>query len=166
MPKRVSVKGRGADLFFGEGDPVTTPPESAEPERAIEATSPLAERADAVTRSDEHETASKQTASDSERKHASRQASAVEARPASPHHSDVIEQIRKTVKVPGREVAFVRLTPEEKGKLADIVYTYKRQGVKTSENEINRIAVSYLMHDYQACGEESILAKVIAALKA
>ncbi len=66
----------------------------------------------------------------------------------------------------GREVTFVRLTPEEKSQLADIVYTYKRQGVKTSENEISRIAMSYLLEDYKAHGQESILAKVIAALLA
>ena len=58
-----------------------------------------------------------------------------------------IETIRKAVKQTGREVTFVRLTPEEKAQLADIVYTYKRQGVKTSENEISRIAISNLLAD-------------------
>src|SRR5437762_4328580 len=78
----------------------------------------------------------------------------------------IIETIRKAVKQTGREVTFVRLTPEEKSQLADIVYTYKRQGVKTSENEISRIAMSSLLEDYKANGQESILAKVIAALLA
>jgi hypothetical protein len=81
-----------------------------------------------------------------------------------PH--SLIETIRKAVKNPGREVTFVRLTPEEKSQLGDIVYTYKRQGVKTSENEISRIAMSYLLEDYKANGQESILVKVIAALLA
>jgi hypothetical protein len=85
--------------------------------------------------------------------------------PAGPS-AEVIERIRKTVKTPGREVSFVRLTTEEKGHLADVVYTYKRQGVKTSENEINRIAVNYILIDYYEHGEESTLAKVIAALRA
>ncbi len=75
-----------------------------------------------------------------------------------------IEAIRKVVKAPGKEVSFVRLSPDEKGELADIVYTYKRQGKKTSENEINRIALNYILQDYKANGENSILAKVIAAL--
>lgn len=82
------------------------------------------------------------------------------------HQENVIETIRKAVKHPGREVTFVRLTPEEKGQLADIVYTYKRQGVKTSENEISRIAMRYVLEDYKANGQASILAKVIAALLA
>lgn len=82
------------------------------------------------------------------------------------YQDSVIETIRKAVKPPGREITFVRMTPEEKSQLADIVYTYKRQGIKTSENEISRIAMSYLLEDYKANGQESILAQVIAALLA
>jgi hypothetical protein len=79
---------------------------------------------------------------------------------------ELIETIRKAVKVPGKEVLFVRLTKEEKSQFADIVYTYKRQGKKTSENEINRIAVNFILEDYQAHGQNSILARVIDALLA
>jgi hypothetical protein len=70
------------------------------------------------------------------------------------------------VKVPGREVSFVRLSADEKTRLADIVYTYKRQGQKTSENEINRIAINYLLLDYDEHGDQSMLARVLAALLA
>lgn len=80
--------------------------------------------------------------------------------------ADLVEAIRKTVKVTGKEVSFIRLTLGEKQELADIVYTYKRQGKKTSENEIARIAVNYLLADYRASGELSVLAKVIDALLA
>ena len=79
---------------------------------------------------------------------------------------DVIESIRKTVKVTGKDVLFVRLTPEEKGQLADIVYTYKRQRKTTTETEIGRIAINYLVQDYHAAGAQSILARVIDALLA
>jgi hypothetical protein len=82
------------------------------------------------------------------------------------NQDSMIEAIRKTVKSLGKEVAFTRVTPEEKGRLADIVYTYKRQRVKTSENEINRIAINFLIEDYAKNGKESILAKVIEALNA
>ena len=81
-------------------------------------------------------------------------------------NGDVIEAIRKTVKAPGREVSFVRLTAEEKGQLADIVYTFKRRGRKTSENEISRIAVNFVLEDYKANKDDSIIAKVIDALLA
>jgi len=79
---------------------------------------------------------------------------------------EAVESIRKTVKTLGREVSFVRLTPEEKGALAEVVYAYKRQGIKTTENEINRIAINALLIDYRANGDASLLARVLAALRA
>ncbi|MER3448034.1 MAG: hypothetical protein C4291_14935 [Candidatus Dadabacteria bacterium] len=54
-------------------------------------------------------------------------------RPESNHASvqasypdSLINTIRKTIKSVGKEVSFVRLTPDEKNRLMDIVYTYKR----------------------------------------
>lgn len=82
------------------------------------------------------------------------------------YQATLVEEIRRTVKTLGKEVSFVRLTPEEKNQLVDIVYTYKRQGVKTSENEIHRIAVNCMLVDYKANGHASVLARVIAALLA
>ena len=96
-------------------------------------------------------------ASNHARKHAS-----TLARP-----SDMIELIRKIVKNPAKEeVLYVRLTREEKNHLSDIAYTYERLGRKTTDNEIGRIAVNFLIADFKANGEQSILAKVIEALKA
>jgi hypothetical protein len=78
----------------------------------------------------------------------------------------MIEVIRKTVKSLGTKVSFTRVTPEEKARLSDIIYTYKRQGIKTSENEINRIAMNFLIEDFYKNGKESVLAQVIEALNA
>jgi hypothetical protein len=83
-----------------------------------------------------------------------------------PNHEEFIELIRKTVKRVGKEVIYVRLTPDEKAQLRDIIYTYERQGIETSANEIGRIGLSYLIADYQANGEASVLARVIEALNA
>ena len=80
---------------------------------------------------------------------------------------DIIEIIRKIVKTPAKEeVLYVRVTKEEKNQLDDIKYIYDRQGIDTSANELGRIAVNFLIADYQANGEQSILAKVLAALNA
>src|SRR3712207_804716 len=68
------------------------------------------------------------------------------------YHASMIERIRKAVRSQEKEVSFIRLTEEEKNALADIVYTYKRQKTKTSENEINRIAINFLIADYQENG--------------
>ncbi len=81
-------------------------------------------------------------------------------------NNDIVQTVRKTLKTQGKEVAFTRITSEEKQQLADILYTYKRQGRKTTENEITRIAINYLMEDYMAHGDLSILASIFAALDA
>ena len=75
-----------------------------------------------------------------------------------------VELVRKAVKRVGKEAATYRFTPEEKQHLADIVYTYNRQGYRTSENEITRIAVNWLLWDYQEQGEQSVLARLLRAL--
>jgi hypothetical protein len=75
-----------------------------------------------------------------------------------------LETIRKTVKQVGKEAATYRLTEEEKQHLADIVYTYKRRGYRTSDNELARIAINWLILDYQEEGEQSVLARVLEAL--
>ena len=82
------------------------------------------------------------------------------------HPDMLIETIRKTVKQIGKEITFLRLTPEEKEQLREIDYTYKRRGIRTSENEISRIGLKFLLEDYKAHGEASILARVLAALNA
>src|SRR2546423_4226747 len=80
---------------------------------------------------------------------------------------DIIEMIRKIVKTPAKEeVLYVRVTKEEKNQLGDIEYMYGRQGIDTSANELGRIAVNFLITDYKANGENSILAKVLTALHA
>ena len=196
MPKRVSLKGKGADIFFGEygqdAASAAAPP--------VEAQSP-APMTDDNSMSEESD-------------HASVLASAVEHFPTSNHEAvaiteevekprgpgrsarrttatevtqptenpnklqamlaselvfyrdQLIEQIRRTVKVPGREVSYIRLTPEEKAQLAKMVYGFRSRGKKTTENEINRIAVNFMILDYQANGEDSLLVKVIDALLA
>jgi hypothetical protein len=77
---------------------------------------------------------------------------------------DMIEAVRKAVKQFGKEASTQRLTLEEKQELADIEYSYKRQGIKTSGNEIIRIATNYIVRDYRKNGENSILAKVLNRL--
>jgi hypothetical protein len=79
-------------------------------------------------------------------------------------NKDVIEAIRKAVKHSGKDVTYVRLTKSEKKELGDIIYTYKNQGIRTSENEVGRIGLSYLIADYKANGQKSVLAQVIKAL--
>lgn len=77
---------------------------------------------------------------------------------------EFIESIRKAVKQLGKEAATYRFTAEEKKTLADLVYTYKNMGIRTSENEITRTAINFLLEDYQQNGASSILAVVLERL--
>jgi hypothetical protein len=76
----------------------------------------------------------------------------------------IYEVVRKAVKQIGKEAATHRFTIEEKNHLAEIEYTYKRRGIKTSENEITRIAINYFVEDYRLNGEQSLLAKILERL--
>src|SRR6266446_530717 len=78
--------------------------------------------------------------------------------------ADLLEAVRKAVRQLGKEPATQRLTLEEKQALADIEYSYKRQGIRTSGNEIIRIATNYLVREYRQNGENSILAQVLKKL--
>jgi len=181
MPKRVSVKGKGADLFFGDYDSLGAAAESAAPMSAngLRAESPLepspaaAESAPPELTAEVAKTPEKPSRARSVSQHASATASSVASQRDNELASmlasvevETIEAIRKVVKTLGRDVSFVRLTPEEKAEVSDIVYTYKRQGQKTTENQINRIAINYLLHDYHEHGEQSVLARVLASLLA
>ena len=79
-------------------------------------------------------------------------------------HDTSIEIIRKAVKQIGKEGATHRFTTEEKQNIADLIYTYKRQGIRTSENEIARIAVNFVIQDRNKNGENSLLDRVLKLL--
>jgi hypothetical protein len=154
---------RPKEVVEEERTALAGPDEQAPEERSL---TPLTEQA-APPAVESEGTPPPSTAADAQRarKPSSKHASTLASQPDS-YLPEAVATIRKVVKAPGREVSFVRLSPQEKGQLADIVYTYKRQGQKTSENEINRIALNFLLADYHAHGEQSMLARVLAALQA
>ena len=80
------------------------------------------------------------------------------------YHDTIIELVRRAVKEFGKEAATHRFTQEEKKAIADIIYTYKNRRVKTSENEITRIAVNFISQDYKENGESSVLDRTLKAL--
>ena len=81
-------------------------------------------------------------------------------------HDDPIEVVRKAVKPLGKEAATHRFTADEKDAIADIVYALKKKGITTSENEITRIAINYLILEYRQSKHTSILSRVLERLNA
>ena len=82
------------------------------------------------------------------------------------YHDTTVETIRRAVKALGKEAATHRFTATEKEAIAEIVYACKRQGLRTTENEITRVAVNFIVHDYQVNGKDSLLVRVLLALNA
>ena len=83
-----------------------------------------------------------------------------------PMAAAMVRRLRQAVRRIGKEAATHRFTKDEKDDLAQIVYEQRRQGVKTCENEIVRIAVNWLIAEHGARGEQSVLAQALKALRA
>lgn len=82
----------------------------------------------------------------------------------SSYPDSTVEFLRKAVRYSGKEAFFGRFTPEEKGMLKEIAYTYQRIGIKTTENEIARVAVNLIVADYKLNKENSLLGRVLKSL--
>ena len=140
-------------------------PENSQPQINIEKTSPKSISNQELSPIDLPAEMKNDTVSSSDSSDVTTQASVLAL-----NQDDIVETIRKTVKQVGKDTLFVRLTPEEKHQVASVVYAlnemYRGEGRKTSENEIGRIGVNFLLEDYKANGEQSILAEVLAALNA
>lgn len=82
----------------------------------------------------------------------------------SSNHDPMVETVRKAVRELGKEAATHRFTVEEKRGVLDLIYSYKGSGVRTSENEVARIAINFILEDYKQNGRNSILDRVLKAL--
>src|SRR6266480_5918981 len=79
---------------------------------------------------------------------------------------DYVESVRKAVKLLGEKAATHRFTADEKDAIADIVYSLRKKGITTTENEIARIAINYLVWEYRQNKQTSILSRVLERLNA
>jgi hypothetical protein len=178
MKKKLNVDSiqselRGGSAFFPGYKSPDSPTEQAEQQKPGNPTptaSPVRTAPEKPTtphfqEAEKQKTQSSEDASTLARKQDSLQASKLASMLALP--PDLLESVRKTVKNPGKEeVLYVRLSKEEKDKLADVSYTYKRQGIKTSDNELVRIALNALLEDYKINGVKSVLALILESLHA
>src|SRR5687768_16872245 len=80
-------------------------------------------------------------------------------------NESLVETIRRAVKDVGKDSATYRFTPEEKKALLELSFSYKMQGYKTSENELIRIAINFMLEDQKQNGRNSVLQRVLDALR-
>ena len=166
---------RGGSAFFPGYKSADSPPEQTEEQKPAPPSPKASPLKDApqpehvsktpISGPENQKTQSGEDASTLARKQESLQASKQASTLALP--PDLIEAVRRTVKNPGKEeVLYVRISKEEKDKLSDVSYTYKRQGIKTSDNEIVRVALNALLEEYKINREKSVLALILESLHA
>jgi hypothetical protein len=71
------------------------------------------------------------------------------------------EEIRKAMKVYGKEAATHRFTSAEKAAMAEIIFAYTQKGIRTNENEITRIAINFIIKDYRLNKKKSTLHNIL-----
>jgi hypothetical protein len=86
-----------------------------------------------------------------------------DTKPAS--EKDSLKKVCKAVQEIGKEAATHRFTVNEKRVVSELIYGFRKKQIRTSENEITRIALNYLIENYEVKGAESILEKVFRELK-
>lgn len=74
---------------------------------------------------------------------------------------DLVDALRRAVMQENKYAANYRLSQTEKEALADMIYALNKQGLKTTEIEIARVAINWLINDYNERAEESVLVKVL-----
>lgn len=78
------------------------------------------------------------------------------------NQDSVLAKVRETIRGIGKEVSYTRLTQDEKRRIMEVIYSFRSSsGIKTSENELMRIAINFLLEDYHLRKEESLLYKIL-----
>jgi len=77
------------------------------------------------------------------------------------HPDDRIAIITKSMREVGKEGCTYRLTKREKTALIEIIYNFRMRSIRVSENEIVRIAINFLIKDFQGNKTQSFLGRII-----
>ena len=80
-------------------------------------------------------------------------------------HDTMVENIVNALRESGKEASTYRLATSEKIFLAEIIFSFRKSQIHISENEIVRMAIHFLLHDYISRRKKSVLAIVIKNLK-
>lgn len=76
-----------------------------------------------------------------------------------------VETIRLAIKEVAKETTSYRLHEKEKECLEDMLYELRHQKTKSNENEIMRIALNFIINDYQNNGDNSIVVKTLRHMR-
>lgn len=77
------------------------------------------------------------------------------------NHDTTIAAIRKAISEVGKKASTYRLSSSEKKALVKIIYEFRiMKNIRITENEIVRIAIQYLIHEYQEKKSGSLLLRI------
>src|SRR3712207_4483697 len=176
MTKRVSIKGRGADLFFGDYEPetVVSSPTVSSPADAVDPgpAEPIPEtpdRDDPSAAAPPPPSASTQTSDTHARMHARKQESkkarmhalndGVGAEPTMP--TGLPAEVWDLVAEQATITNAFRYTDQDLTTLADVLYDItKRHRVKISKQDVARLGLNAVLQDYQRRGDASLLGEL------
>jgi len=164
MAKRVSVKGKGADIFFGDYPPAPSPSGTSNGEgTVVGAITPAAARNPESESTGQQTTEPSMQESKKARMPARKQAVAPWPQPSvsTPDHPfsvQVLNSIWQSVSHQATITNAFRYTEEELSALADALYEVtKRHGVKLSKQDIARLGLNAVLSEYRARGDASLL---------
>lgn len=78
--------------------------------------------------------------------------------------STIVAEVHKAVKQIGRFEGTHRYTEAEKDGLDEVIRAFKKKRIRTSENEIARIGINFLLEDFRRNGRDSVLSQVLSSL--
>ena len=158
--RRVSVKGQGAGIFFGDDGAPTEEPVSPNQTAAAagsEVATSVRRQAATSGRPDVRTSvgASGQTAESADADERRFLAGLLLPPPLK-------RKLRAVLRDERRIHTTVRFSPEEMAALRDLVYELEaRRGIKVTRNEVMRIALHFFLEDYGIRKKESLLLQVL-----
>jgi len=160
MTRRISIKGQGADIFFGEDEKPRQEPAPANQKAWGESDDvPTSVRLDVDTPPRQDVETSPSTparTSEGPDVHEHRFFSGLVL------PRGVKRKLRAVLRDERRIHTTVRFSPEEMAALRDLVYELEaRRGIKVTRNEVMRIALHFFLEDYEIRKKESLLLQIL-----
>ena len=171
MPKRVSVKGKGADIFFGEYGAIPPDPASDQPGEFAPAVSPgQPSTPETIPTQLPPVEASKNTQKKDvlqESIHARKTPDTAISPPLlGPLTSEVLDSISQYIAKPAAITNAFRYTEQELSWLTDAIYELtKRHSIKMTKQDVARLGLNAVLWDYRTRGDSSLLGEFVARKK-
>lgn len=162
-PKRVSIKGRGSDLFFGDGAAALATPNTSQSESiASSGDQSIQQQASSPSSKQVSIIASKQASHQVRRSAPSPVQEDISILAADASLASILEGMSGRAAIANT----FRFTEEELARLEDVIYALtKSQRSKFSRQDVIRLGLNLALWDYEARGDASLLAQAAARRK-